>query len=115
MTSKIKEKIPKEILNSDYRREMWKNSNNIINQIEKTIPISSAYLLGSFASTKKRPADVDFIILLKSKKGSKSKSNWSVDMVIAPDNKHGEFILEDAKKWMKQKYGSKKSAVIKLK
>jgi len=26
------------------------------------------------------------------------KSKWSVDMVIAPENKHGDFILEDAKK-----------------
>ena len=35
--------------------------------------------------------------------------------VIAPDGRHGKFVLEDAKKWMKQKYGSKKSAVIRLK
>jgi hypothetical protein len=115
MVKKINQEIPKDLLNSKYRKNIWNNSKNIIKQIEKTIPISSAYLLGSFASTKKRPADVDFIMLLKTKTGSKSKSNWSVDMVIAPDNKHGEFILEDAKKWMKQKYGSKKSAVIKLK
>jgi len=45
----------------------------------------------------------------------KSKFNWSVDFVVAPDGKHGEYILEDAEKWMKQKYGTKKSAVIKLK
>lgn len=56
---------------------------------------------------------MDFILLLKTKKNS--NSNWSVDMVIAPENDHGNFILADAKKWMKQKYGSKKSAMIKLK
>jgi hypothetical protein len=115
MTKKVNQEIPEDLLNSKYRKEMWKNSKKVISQIEKNLPISSAYLLGSFSSTKKRPADVDFIILLKTKTNSKSKSNWSVDMVIAPDNKHGDFILEDAKKWMKQKYGSKKSAVIKLK
>lgn len=105
-------KIPKKLLASSYRKNLWKNSTKIIKQIEKTIPISSAYLLGSFSSTKKRPADVDFILLLKTKKNS--KSNWSVDMVISPENAHGDSILADAKKWMNQKYGSKKSAVIKL-
>jgi len=106
-------KIPKELLGSKYRIEMWKNSQKIIKKIEKVLSISSAYLLGSFVTDKKRPADVDFIILLQMK--DKSKFNWSVDFVVAPDGKHGEFILEDAKKWMKQKYGIKKSAVIKLK
>ena len=92
---------------------MWSNSKKILTKIEKILPISSAYLLGSFTTKKKRPADVDFIILLQTK--GKSKSNWSVDLVIAPDGRHGKFVLEDAKKWMKQKYGSKKSAVIRLK
>ncbi len=64
-------------------------------------------------NNKKRPVDVDFIILLRTKDNKKSK--WSVDLVIAPDNNHGKLVLEDAKKWMKQKYGSRKSAVIKLK
>lgn len=77
------------------------------------IPISSIHLMGSFTTNKKRPADVDFILLLKTNK--KAKSNWSVDIVLAPDNKHGDTILEDAEKWMKQKYGTKKSSVIKLK
>lgn len=106
-------KIPKELLNSKYRIGMWKNSQKIIKKLEKILPISSAYLLGSFTTKKKRPADVDFIILLRIR--DKSKDNWSVDFVVAPDGKHGEFVLEDAKKWMKQKYGMKKSAVIKLK
>ncbi len=109
----MKSKIPKNLLNSKYRKEMWKNSQKIIKAIEKVLPISSAYLLGSFTTKKRRPGDVDFIILLQTKDNSKSK--WSVDLAIAPDNKHGEFILEDVKKWMKQKYGSKKSAVIKIK
>ncbi|MFA5995957.1 MAG: hypothetical protein WC801_05965 [Patescibacteria group bacterium] len=107
------QKIPKELLSSEYRIEMWKNSQKIIKKLEKVLPISSAYLLGSFTTEKKRPADVDFIILLQMK--DKSKFNWSVDFVVAPTGEHGEFILEDAKKWMKQKYGTKKSAVIKLK
>ena len=109
----MKQDIPNSLINSKYRKELWNDSKKIIKKIDKMLPISSAYLLGSFASKKKRPADVDFIILLKTTDNHKSK--WSVDMVIAPENKHGNFILEDAKKWMKQKYGSKKYSVIKLK
>lgn len=105
--------IPKKLLNSPYRKELWQNSQEIIKEIEKVIPISSVHLLGSFTTKKKRPADVDLILLLKTKKNA--KTNWSVDMVIAPDNGHGNFVLEDACQWMKQKYGSKNSAVIKLK
>src|SRR3989344_8206127 len=100
-------KIPKSLLSSSYRREMWRNSQEAIRKIEKVIPISATHLLGSFTTNKKRPADVDFILLLKTKKNNKSK--WSVDIVLAPDNGHGNFVLDDAHKWMKQKYGSKKS------
>lgn len=109
----MKQEIPKKLLNSKYRREVWDNSKKIINKIEKSIPISSAYLVGSFSTKKKRPADVDFIILLNTK--SRTKSKWSVDIVISPEGKHGNLILEDTKKWMKQKYGSRNSAVIKIK
>lgn len=104
--------VPKRLLKSRYRREMWSNASRIIREIEKVIPVSSAYALGSFMTKKRRPADVDFIFLLKTKKRRKSK--WSADFVIAPDNKYGEFLLKDAKLWMKQKYG-RKSAVIRLK
>jgi predicted nucleotidyltransferase len=107
------EKIPKELLNSKYRKEMWKNVSAILNKIEKKIPVASVHLLGSFTTKKTRPADVDFIVLVKTKADKSAK--WSTDLVIAPDNEYGEDVLEDAKKWMKQKYGTKKSAVIKLK
>jgi len=103
----------KKLLNSPYRKELWKNSREFIKKIEKVIPVSSVYLLGSFTTKKKRPADVDFILLLKTKKNANTK--WSVDVVFAPDNRHGNFILEDARKWMKQKYGSSNSAIIRLK
>lgn len=106
------QKIPKELLNSKYRIEMWKQSQKIIKRVKKVLPITSAYLMGSFTTNKKRPADVDFIILLKTKSSIKTK--WSVDFVIAPDSKHGETILNDTKLWMKQKYGAKKSLMFKL-
>lgn len=86
----------------------------MLQTLEKALPISQAYILGSFTTAKRRPADVDFILLLKLK-GNTPKANWSVDLVLAPDNPHGEFILEDARKWMKQKYGTKKFTMLQLK
>jgi len=109
----MKTNIPKKLLKSKYRKEMWINARKIIKKLEKVLPIESAYLLGSFATNKKRPADVDFILLLNIK--DKKTSKWSIDLVINPNNKHGNIIVEDAKKWMKQKYGSKKSMFIKIK
>ncbi len=106
--------IPRGLTKSAYRKEIWKKSLYVVKKLEKTLPISSVHLLGSFTTRKKRPADVDFILLLKIKDKTPN-SKWSVDLVLAPDNKHGNFILEDARKWMGQKYGSKKSAVIRLK
>lgn len=108
----MKNNIPKKLINSKYRKELWKNSQNFIKKIKKTIPVSSIYLLGSFSSKKRRPADVDFIILLKTKE--RSQANWSVDLVIAPDNDHGKFVLEDAHKWMKQKYGKENFEITRI-
>jgi hypothetical protein len=106
-------KIPSQFLNSPHRKRMWKESQKIINKLAKTIPIKEAYLRGSFTTSKKRPADVDFIILIKTKSKNK-KSKWSVDFVICPDNKYGSEVVKDATNWMKQKYGLKKSMFIRL-
>lgn len=105
--------IPENFLKSRYRKEMWINAQRILRKLEKILPIESAYLRGSFTTNKKRPADVDFIILLKIK--DKKTAKWSIDLVICPDNNYGNFVVEDATKWMKQKYGSKKAMFIKLK
>lgn len=106
--------IPKELLHSKYRRDMWNHARKIIKRIEKVLPVSSAYVVGSFTTKKRRPADVDVIVLLEAKEKNK-KTKWSIDLAIAPDNKYGEVILEDADKWMKQKYGSKKYELVRLK
>ncbi|MEK7078155.1 MAG: hypothetical protein AAB911_01165 [Patescibacteria group bacterium] len=105
--------INKKLLGSKYRREMWQNSKNIIKKLEKVLPISEAYLMGGFTTKKPRPADVDFIILLKIK-DKNHKAKWSVDLVIAPDNKYGQFVLEDGDKWVKEKYGLDKSTMIRI-
>lgn len=103
--------LPKKLLQSSYRKEMWKNAEEIIRKVEKILPISSIHLMGSFVSKKRRPADVDFIVMLQTPT-KREKAKWSLDLVIAPDNKHGKELLEDNKKWMKQKYGAKRSEII---
>jgi len=47
-------------------------------------------------------------------KETKKHAQWSADITIAPDNKYGKWVLEDADKWVKEKYGLKKSLTIKL-
>lgn len=101
----------KKLLRSNYRKEMWRNVNEIARKIKKALPIASMHLMGSFSSNKRRPADVDFIVMLKTPVKRKH-ARWSLDLVIAPDNKHGQELLEDNKKWMRQKYGYKNSEVI---
>ena len=101
----MKKQPPKQLLKSAYRKEMWQNVETIVRKIEKVLPISEMHLMGSFTSKKNRPSDVDFIVLLHTP--ANKKKNWSVDLVIAPDNKHGREVLEDNKKWVQQRYGEK--------
>lgn len=105
-------KIPKEFIITNERKEMWKEANKLLKKINKVIPISSAYLVGSFYSDKKRPADVDTVLLLKTKKDNDKK--WALDLEIVPDNKFGREALNDVEKWSKKRYG-KKSGLFKLK
>ena len=105
--------VSKELLKTKYRKEMWRNVVGVIKKLEGIISVSEAYLLGSFVTKKRRPADVDFIFLVKTDKNKNER--WSLDMVISPDNDYGKLVLEDAEKWMKQKYGTKNYAIIKLK
>jgi predicted nucleotidyltransferase len=67
----MRNKIPKKLLKSSYRKEMWKNVEKVVARIEKVLPISSMHLVGSFAAKKRRPADVDFIVLLHTPKHKK--------------------------------------------
>jgi len=96
---------PKNLLRSAYRKEMWQNVQGIVRKIESVLPISEMHLMGSFTSRKNRPSDVDFMVLLHTP--INKNKNWSVDLVIAPDNKHGKEVLEDNKKWVRQRYGAK--------
>jgi len=110
----MKKEIPKKLLNSKYRREMWEKSKSIIRVLKKVLPVSSVHLIGSFTTKKTRPADTDFIVYLKTKEKDK-KSKWAVDLCIIPNNSYGNFVLSDAEKWVKRKYGAKKSTTVKVK
>ncbi len=104
---------PERFLRSKERKELWENCRDIVRKLEKAIPISEAYLSGSFTSDKRRPADLDFVILLKTRK--RSGGEWSLDFIIAPDNKHGKLVLKDVEKWVTRRYGKKKSGLVRLK
>ncbi len=110
----MKQKIPKELLGSRYRQEMWKKSQEFLRKLENVMPVSSVYLLGSFTTAKRRPQDIDVIVLVKTEP-KKRDEKWSLDFQVVPQNAYGEWMLGECRKWMKHKYGSKKSAVIKLK
>lgn len=109
----MKKGIPKKLLTSGYRRAMWKNAARILSKIEKAIPIREAYVMGSFTAKKARPADVDFMVLLKTPEKNKDVK-WAVDLVIVPDNAYGKSVAADNARWIKQRYG-KRAARIKIK
>lgn len=85
-----------------------------IEEIRKNPACFFCVFIWKLYNKKRRPADIDLILFVKVKEKN-PKSKWLVDFPIVPDNKYGRMIFEDMKKWMKQKYGSKKSAVIRLK
>src|SRR3989338_6751240 len=109
----MKTQLPKKFLKSKYRRELWQNAKRVLKRIERALPISSAYIRGSFTTKKKRPADVDFILVIKTK--DHVGKEWAIDVVIVPDNAYGKAVVKDADLWMKQKYGAKNSVFLKLK
>jgi hypothetical protein len=109
----MKKTIPKKLLNSKYRKEMWAGAQDILKILEKVLPVTSVHVLGSFTTKKTRPADVDFIVFIKTKE--KGQRKWAMDLTIAPDNNYGRCMLKDADKWVKEKYGLKKSTKIRLK
>jgi hypothetical protein len=107
-------KMPSKLLLSKYRRDMWKKVEPNLKKMIKHLPVEEVYAMGSFSSKKRRPADIDFMVLFKTKSNQKTEK-WSFDFVVAPNNKHGEFVFEDVRKWMRQKYGAKNFEIIKIK
>jgi len=92
---------------------MWTGAQDILKALKKVLPVTSVHVLGSFTTKKARPADVDFIVFVKTKE--KGQRKWAVDLTVAPDNKYGHSVLKDTDRWVKEKYGLKKSTTVKLK
>ncbi|GEM_PF-1692709 len=108
------ESVPKRLFKTKYRKELWVNAKRIVRQLDNVIPIEHAYVMGSFTTKKKRPGDVDFIVLLQTSEKNK-KAKWCVDLVIAPDNAYGKYVLADEDKWVRGRYGLKKSTIVRIK
>ena len=106
-------KTPKKLISSKYRRDMWKNVIPSLSKMIKVLPVEEVYVMGSFSSKKRRPADCDFMVLFKVK-DKKKDEKWSFDFVVAPNNSHGQFVFDDVKKWMRQKYGNKNFEITKI-
>jgi hypothetical protein len=91
-----------ELLTNDYRKLAWMRAKEFLQKISSVVKIEKVTVLGSFTTKKERPADVDFIVMVK----TSSTEDWSVDMQFVPSNKFGEETIQDANKWMEEKYGA---------
>jgi len=89
-------------LDNEYRKLIWDKSKQLIGKISTVIDIDKVVVLGSFTTKKERPADVDFIVMIKTKD---SGEDWSTDIQFVPSTKFGEETIADAEKWMEEKYG----------
>lgn len=90
------------LLNNDYRKLIWERSRDLIAKISTVIEIDKVIVLGSFTTKKERPADVDFQIMIKTKN---KNEDWSTDIQFVPSTIFGQQTIDDAEKWMKEKYG----------
>lgn len=108
----MEQHLPRNLLRSRYRKELWADAQPIVQRIEKVLPISALYVMGSFTSKKRRPADIDFIVVLNTP--TRKRSKWLIDLCVVPDNAYGQQWIRDLALWMKRKYGAKKTAMVRL-
>jgi predicted nucleotidyltransferase len=109
-TMKIKE-LPKEMLQSENRRIMWKNTQRLLRKLMKTFPISNVYVCGSFVTKKKWPNDVDLIVLLQM---NNQKEQWSADIEFVSTREQAQEILKAVKKYMEKSYGPQNARIFEL-
>lgn len=98
------------LLTDEYRKNLWAKAQEVLAKLKQVLPISKITVLGSFCTSKSRPADVDFMVLVR----TESEGEWAVDFVLAPDNSHGNEIVKDAVSWMREKYGEGAFEIIEL-
>ena len=104
-------KIPKKLLNTKQRKQMWKDGSRIVKRLDKILNFSEIYAIGSFFSHKKNPYDIDFTLVAKIKKDNNA---WPIDLVIVPEGEKTKKHIKFCEDWMNKKYG-KNAKVIKLK
>ena len=102
--------LPKEYLKDKKRKEMWKEAKQILAKVNKSLDLSQIYVVGSYASKKKSPNDIDFVVVAKTK-SKKANNNWPIDFIIVPENEDMAEYLNFFKRYMKKKYGSKSEPV----
>lgn len=97
-------------LNNEYRKHIWEKSKDLVLKISTVLEIEKIVILGSFTTEKERPADVDFIVMVK----LATDEDWSTDIQFVPSNKFGNETITDAKEWMKEKYGQNNYQIFEL-
>ncbi|MFH1972438.1 MAG: nucleotidyltransferase domain-containing protein [archaeon] len=105
--------LPKKYLETKERKEMWEEAKKILTKIDKTLDFSEVYVVGSFATDKKSPNDIDFAVIAKVK-SKKSNISWPIDFIILPENEDKNEYLDFFREYMKKKY-KKGSGMVKLK
>ena len=105
-------KLIKGFLFNEDRKRMWKDAKKTIEKIDSSLNLSEIYVIGSFASKKKTPDDIDFVVVTKTS-NKKSNQAYPVDLIVLPENEDTKEYLGFFRKWMKKKYGS--SGLTKLK
>lgn len=106
-------KTPKKLLTTKYRKDIWNTIKPNLQKMLNNLPVKEVYVMGSFSTKKRRPADIDFLVIFKTK-SQKTNEKWSFDFVVMPDNEHGDFVFKDVEKWMCQKYGKKNFEITKI-
>ncbi|MBW3015873.1 nucleotidyltransferase domain-containing protein [Candidatus Woesearchaeota archaeon] len=92
-------KSPEKFLTTKERKEMWEDASKILKKIDSEV--SEVYLVGSYASEKK-PNDIDFVIVTKSKNKNQA---YPVDLIVVPDSEDLDEYLDFFKEYMKKKFG----------
>ena len=77
-------------LDNEYRKLICDKSKQLIGKISTVIDIDKVVVLGSFTTKKERPADVDFIVMIKTKD---SGEDWSTDIQFVPSTNLAKKLL----------------------
>lgn len=101
-------KRPEALLTTKERKALWRSVQPRLRAMCATLKPSAIYVFGSFASAKRRPADIDLAVVVRMRTGQKA---CPLDIVLVPAGKRGDVIVKDMRLWMQQKYGKRHGMV----